>query len=193
MIWIGDRTRQLGGAHVEFARGVANPVGLKCGASLDVDELLRLADRLDPDNIAGRLVLIGRFGASNAASHLPQLMRATRREGINAIWSIDPMHGNTRSAGRLKTRMVGDILTEIRIFFDVAGAEGVHAGGVHLEMTGSDVTECLGGSVKLAEEDLPRRYLTHCDPRLNRGQALDVAGVIADALSGQSDHRSDAA
>ena len=127
------------------------------------------------------------------AKQLPDLMRAIRREGRNAIWSIDPMHGNTRTAGQLKTRMVGDILAEIRTFFDVAAAEGVHAGGVHLEMTGSDVTECLGGSAKLVEEDLPRRYLTHCDPRLNRAQALDVAGAVAELLAKQSCRRSDAA
>jgi 3-deoxy-7-phosphoheptulonate synthase len=192
MIWIGDRTRQLDGAHVEFARGVANPVGLKCGPSLPADDLLRLMDRVDPDNKAGRLVLIGRFGASQVAEHLPELMRVTKREGRNAIWTIDPMHGNTRSAGALKTRLVGDILAEIATFFEVAQAEGVHAGGVHLEMTGSDVTECLGGSLKLAEEDLPRRYLTHCDPRLNAGQAIDVAAAVAGMLGGRG-QRSDAA
>jgi len=193
MIWIGDRTRQLDGAHVEFARGVANPVGMKCGPSLDVDDMLRLIERLDPDNKAGRLVLIGRFGAANVAKHLPELMRATRREGRNAVWTIDPMHGNTRSVGKLKTRLVGDILTEIRSFFEVAEAEGVHAGGMHLEMTGGHVTECLGGSARLAEEDLPRRYLTHCDPRLNEDQAIDVARAVAELLSGRGQRRSDAA
>jgi 3-deoxy-7-phosphoheptulonate synthase len=193
MIWIGDRTRQLDGAHVEFARGVANPIGLKCGPSLDVDDMLRLVDRLDPDNKAGRLVLIGRFGAAKVADHLPELMRATRREGRNAIWTIDPMHGNTRSVGKLKTRLVGDILAEIRTFFEVAEAEGVHAGGMHLEMTGGHVTECLGGSARLAEEDLPTRYLTHCDPRLNEDQAVDVARTVAELLANRSQRRSDAA
>jgi 3-deoxy-7-phosphoheptulonate synthase len=193
MIWIGDRTRQIDGAHVEFARGVANPLGLKCGPGLSADDLLRLMDRLDPDNKAGRLVLIGRFGAAKIARHLPELMRVTRREGRSAIWTIDPMHGNTRSAGALKTRLVSDILAELRSFFEIAGAETVHAGGVHLEMTGSDVTECLGGSLKLAEEDLPRRYLTHCDPRLNQAQALDVAATVAELLRGGSDVRSNAA
>ncbi|HEX8668844.1 MAG TPA: 3-deoxy-7-phosphoheptulonate synthase [Allosphingosinicella sp.] len=193
MIWIGDRTRSLDGAHVEFARGVANPVGLKCGPSLAADDLLRLMDRLDPDNKAGRLVLIGRFGAANVAEHLPEMMRTTRRAGRNAVWTIDPMHGNTRSAGRLKTRMVGDILAEIRTFFEVAQAEGVHPGGVHLEMTGSDVTECLGGTLALNEEDLPLRYLTHCDPRLNQGQALDVAAAVAELLAERAGIRSDAA
>ncbi len=193
MIWIGDRTRQLDGAHVEFARGVANPVGLKCGPSLDVDDMLRLIERLDPDNKAGKLVLIGRFGAANVAKHLPELMRATRREGRQATWTIDPMHGNTRSVGKLKTRLVGDILAEIRSFFEVAEAEGVYAGGMHLEMTGGHVTECLGGSARLVEEDLPRRYLTHCDPRLNEDQAIDVARAVAELLSSRGQLRSDAA
>lgn len=182
MIWLGDRTRALDGAHVEFARGVANPVGLKCGPTLGADDLLRLIERLDPDNKPGRLVLIGRFGAKNVAAHLPELMRATRREGRHAIWSIDPMHGNTQSAGALKTRLLGDILAEIETFFAVARAERVHAGGIHLEMTGADVTECLGGSLPLVEADLPRRYLTHCDPRLNQAQALDVAAFVAKLL-----------
>ncbi|MDB5692152.1 MAG: 3-deoxy-D-arabinoheptulosonate-7-phosphate synthase [Alphaproteobacteria bacterium] len=183
MIWIGDRTRAPDGAHVEFARGVANPVGLKCGPSLSSDDLLRLIERLDPDNRPGRLVLIGRFGAGKVGAHLPELMRATRREGRNAIWSVDPMHGNTRSVGALKTRLLGDIIAEIQAFFDIAGAEGVHAGGVHLEMTGAEVTECLGGSAPHLEADLPSNYLTHCDPRLNRAQALDVAGAVAKLLA----------
>ena len=193
MLWIGDRTRQIDGAHVEFARSVGNPVGVKCGPSLSADDLLRLIDRLDPDNIAGRLVLIGRFGAANIAAHLPELMRATRREGRNAIWSIDPMHGNTRQIDGLKTRSVGDIVDEIKSFFAIAAAADVHPGGVHLEMTGSDVTECIGGSVELAREDLERRYLTHCDPRLNEGQALDVAQAVAALLAARAAHRADAA
>ena len=193
MIWIGDRTRQLDGAHVEFARGVANPVGLKCGPSLAEDDLLRLMDRLDPDNKPGRLVLIGRFGAAKVAKHLPELMRITRREGRNAIWTIDPMHGNTRSVGSLKTRLVGDILAEIRTFLQVAEAEGVHAGGMHLEMTGGHVTECVGGKAKVTEEDLPHRYLTHCDPRLNEDQAIDVAREVAMLLAKRGHRHSDAA
>jgi 3-deoxy-7-phosphoheptulonate synthase len=193
MLWLGDRTRQLDGAHVEFARGVANPIGLKCGPSLGADELLRLIDRIDPDNRPGRLVLIGRFGAGRIAGHLPPLLRATRRAGREAIWSIDPMHGNTQSRGPLKTRLLGDILAEIRSFFDLAEAEGVHPGGVHLEMTGADVTECLGGSPNTVEADLPRRYLTHCDPRLNQEQALDVAAMIAELLGTGARLASDAA
>jgi 3-deoxy-7-phosphoheptulonate synthase len=193
MLWIGDRTRQLDGAHVEFARGVGNPVGLKCGPSLKADDFLRLMDRLDPNNTPGRLVLIGRFGAANIEAQLPELMRATRREGRRAIWSIDPMHGNTRTIEGLKTRLVGDIVAEIRSFFEVAAAEGVSPGGVHLEMTGSDVTECIGGTLKLAREDLGRRYLTHCDPRLNEGQALDVAHAVAQLLAGRAGRRASAA
>jgi 3-deoxy-7-phosphoheptulonate synthase len=183
MIWIGDRTRALDGAHVEFARGVANPVGLKCGPSLGPDELTRLMDRLDADNHPGRLVLIARFGAAHAAKHLAPLMKATRKEGKQAIWAIDPMHGNTRTVGRFKTRLMSDILAEIDCFFDVARTEGVHAGGVHLEMTGSDVTECLGGSVNIVENDLPRRYLSPCDPRLNADQALNVATMLSGWLA----------
>ena len=179
MLWIGDRTRQLDGAHVEYARGIRNPIGLKCGPSLKSDELLRLIDRLDPHDEPGRLVLIGRFGARGAARHLPALMRATRAAGRRALWTIDPMHGNTVSAGGFKTRFLGDIIAEMAAFFDIADSEGVHAGGVHLEMTGDDVTECLGGSLPLSEADLPRRYLTHCDPRLNEMQALDLAAEIA--------------
>jgi 3-deoxy-7-phosphoheptulonate synthase len=193
MVWIGDRTRQIDGAHVEFARGVANPVGLKCGPSLSVDDLLRLIERLDPDNKPGRLVLIGRFGAANVAEHLPGLMRATRREGRSAVWTIDPMHGNTRSVGKLKTRLVSDIVKEIRTYLEVAEAEGVHGGGMHLEMTGGHVTECLGGSGRIDEADLGRRYLTHCDPRLNEDQAIDVTREVAEMLAGRAERRSDAA
>lgn len=182
MIWIGDRTRALDGSHVDYARGVANPVGLKCGPTMTADALLRLAERLDPANEAGRLVLIARFGADKVWTHLPPLMRATRAAGRRVVWSVDPMHGNTRTAGRHKTRLLADILAEVEHFFDVAEAEGVHPGGVHLEMTGADVTECLGGSLPLVEADLPRRYLTHCDPRLNNAQAIDVAAAVARLL-----------
>lgn len=183
LLWLGDRTRELCGAHVEFARGVANPLGLKCGPSLAADDLLRLIDVLDPDNQPGRLLLIGRFGAQHIEQHLPGLMAATRKSGRKVTWSTDPMHGNTRSASGVKTRFLKDILKEIEAFFAIAQAENVHAGGVHLEMTGADVTECLGGSAQLVEEDLARRYLTHCDPRLNESQAQDVANHLARLLS----------
>ena len=193
MIWIGERTRQLDGAHVEYARGIANSVGLKCGPSLGADELLRLIERLDPDNRPGRLVLIGRFGADEAGKRLPALMRATREAGSRAIWSIDPMHGNTVTAAGRKTRAVRDIIAELRSFFEIAAAESVHPGGIHLEMTGEEVTECLGGPRGLREEDLSRRYLTHCDPRLNGAQALDIAAEVTRLLQEGAPAASDAA
>ena len=193
MIWIGERTRQLGGAHVEFARGIANTIGLKCGPTLTADELLRLIERLDPENRPGRLVLIGRFGAGDAARRLPPLMRATRAAGSKALWAIDPMHGNTVTAAGRKTRLLPDILAELRTFFAVAAAERVHPGGVHLEMTGEDVTECLGGTRGLREEDLGRNYLTHCDPRLNGAQALDVAAEVTRLIREGAREASDAA
>jgi 3-deoxy-7-phosphoheptulonate synthase len=193
MIWIGERTRQLDGAHVEFTRGIANTIGLKCGPALTPDELLRLIDRLDPENRPGRLVLIGRFGAGEVGTRLPALMRATRAAGRNVLWSIDPMHGNTVTVAGRKTRTLPDIIAELRSFFEIAAAEGVHPGGVHLEMTGEDVTECLGGTRGLREEDLGRRYLTHCDPRLNGAQALDVAAEITRLLLQGTRTASDAA
>jgi 3-deoxy-7-phosphoheptulonate synthase len=179
MVWIGERTRDPAGAHVEYARGIANTIGVKCGPGLTPDDLMHLVERLDPENRLGRLVLIGRFGTEAVAERLPALMRATRQAGSAALWAIDPMHGNTRVAGGRKTRRVDDILAETDAFFAIARAEGVHPGGVHLETTGEEVTECIGGSAGLGEDDLDRRYLTHCDPRLNRSQALDVAAGIA--------------
>jgi 3-deoxy-7-phosphoheptulonate synthase len=193
MLWIGDRTRQLDGAHVEYARGVGNPVGVKCGPGLEPNTLLRLIDRLDPDNRPGRLVLIGRFGAERIDEHLPKLMRATRNEGRRAIWSIDPMHGNTRRVQGMKTRFVCDILDEVRRYFAIAASEGVRPGGVHLEMTGSDVTECMGGSGRLERDDLARNYLSHCDPRLNRRQSLELAYAVAKLLEGPAGPRANAA
>ncbi len=193
MIWIGERTRQLDGAHVDYARGIANTIGVKCGPTLKADDLLRLIDRLDPRNRPGRLVLIGRFGAGKAAERLPALMRATSAAGRKALWAIDPMHGNTVTAAGRKTRLLPDILTEIRSFFEAAAAEGVHPGGVHLEMTGEEVTECLGGTRGLREEDLGRNYLTHCDPRLNGAQALDVAAEVTRLLQEGTRRASDAA
>ena len=182
MLWIGERTRDLGGAHVEFARGVRNPIGVKCGPTLQPDDLLKLIDVLNPDNEPGRLTLIGRFGADKAGERLPALMGATRREGRRVVWSIDPMHGNTRKAGGYKTRPFDRITSEVRTFIEVARAEGVHPGGVHLEMTGQNVTECLGGARALTEAELSARYHTHCDPRLNADQALELAFLVAEAL-----------
>ncbi len=183
MLWIGERTRQPDGAHVEFLRGVKNPVGLKCGPTMEPDDLLRLIDRLNPSDTPGRLTLIGRFGADKAAARLPRLMAAVKRAGRRVVWSCDPMHGNTlKAANGYKTRPFDRILSEVRTFLDVAVAEGVHPGGVHLEMTGQNVTECLGGARALTEDELSRRYHTHCDPRLNAEQALDLAFLVAERL-----------
>ncbi len=182
MLWIGDRTRQPDGAHVEFCRGVENPIGLKCGPTLEPDELIRLVDILNPANDAGRIVLIARFGAENAAAGLPPLVKKVQAEGRNVVWSCDPMHGNTIKAGDgFKTRRVDAILSEVGTFFDVCLAEGAYPGGVHFEMTGQNVTECLGGSKEeVLEADLSSRYHTHCDPRLNANQALELAFILAD-------------
>jgi 3-deoxy-7-phosphoheptulonate synthase len=193
MIWIGERTRQLDGAHVEYMSGIANTIGVKVGPTVAAEDLLRLIEKLDPANKPGRLVLIGRFGAAKAGDRLPALMRATHKAGSNAIWSIDPMHGNTVTRADRKTRIVPDILAEVRTFFEVAQAEQVHAGGVQLEMTGEDVTECLGGTKGLREEDLGRNYLTHCDPRLNGAQALDVAAEVTRLIAEGAQEASDAA
>ncbi|GJL93319.1 class II 3-deoxy-7-phosphoheptulonate synthase [Hyphococcus sp.] len=181
MLWIGDRTRQPDGAHVEFCRGVENPIGMKCGPSLPPDELLRLLDILNPKNEAGRIVLITRFGADKVGDGLPPLVKRITAEGRNVVWSCDPMHGNTIKSGNgYKTRHVDAILSEVGSFFDACTAEGANPGGVHFEMTGQNVTECLGGSQEISEADLHSRYHTHCDPRLNASQALDLAFILAD-------------
>ena len=183
LLWIGERTRQLDHAHVEFMKGIKNPIGLKVGPTLEPDELVALIDALNPDNEAGRLTLYGRFGADKVEARLPALMRATKREGRNVVWAIDPMHGNTLTASNgYKTRPFDRILSEVKSFIAVAQAEGVHPGGVHFEMTGQDVTECLGGARALAETDLGDRYHTHCDPRLNAEQSLELAFLIAERL-----------
>ncbi|MGP8264006.1 MAG: class II 3-deoxy-7-phosphoheptulonate synthase, partial [Rhodoblastus sp.] len=181
-LWVGDRTRQLDHAHVEFMRGIKNPIGLKCGPTTTPDELLRLIDLLNPANEPGRLTVIGRFGAEKVGDHLPPMIRAVTREGRKVVWSCDPMHGNTVKAGSYKTRPFDRVMQEIRSFFDVHRAEGTYAGGVHLEMTGSNVTECTGGARALSEADLRSRYLTYCDPRLNAEQAIEVAFLIAEKL-----------
>ncbi len=185
-LWIGDRTRQPDGAHVEFCRGVKNPLGVKCGPSQTPEELLRLLDVLNPANEAGRMTLICRFGAGNVEKHLPKLIRAVTREGRNVIWSCDPMHGNTvKAENGYKTRPVDRILTEMRQFFAVHQTEGSYAGGVHFEMTGQNVTECIGGAQAITEADLMDRYHTHCDPRLNATQALELAFIIAEGLKAE--------
>jgi 3-deoxy-7-phosphoheptulonate synthase len=186
LLWIGERTRQLDGAHVEFVRGVKNPIGLKVGPTLEPDELLRLIDALNPDDEPGRVTLYGRFGADKIAARLPRLMEATRREGRAVVWAIDPMHGNTLKANNgYKTRPFDRILSEVRSFVEIAEAQGVHPGGVHLEMTGQNVTECLGGARALSEGDLGDRYHTHCDPRLNGEQALELAFLVAEKLKAE--------
>jgi 3-deoxy-7-phosphoheptulonate synthase len=182
MLWIGDRTRQPDHAHVEFMRGIKNPIGLKCGPTTTPDGLLQLIDLLNPANEAGRLTLIARFGAEKVGDHLPALIRAVTREGRNVVWSCDPMHGNTISAGGYKTRPFDRVMQEIRSFFDVHRAEGTYAGGIHLEMTGANVTECTGGARALSEADLRSRYMTYCDPRLNAEQAIEVAFLVAEKL-----------
>ncbi|HCH24905.1 MAG TPA: 3-deoxy-7-phosphoheptulonate synthase class II [Oceanospirillaceae bacterium] len=183
MLWIGDRTRQVDGAHVEFLRGVKNPLGFKAGPTMKADDLLRLLDVLNPNNEAGRINIIARMGADNVTEHLPALVRAVKAEGREVLWSSDPMHGNTvKSSTGFKTRMVNDVLREVKGFFDVHAAEGTYAGGVHFEMTGQNVTECMGGAHDISAEDLHNRYHTACDPRLNADQALELAFLIADTL-----------
>ncbi len=183
LLWIGDRTRQIDGAHVEFLRGVQNPIGFKCGPSLEVDDMLRLIETLNPENLPGRLTLISRMGADGVETGLPPLVRAVKREGLKVVWSCDPMHGNTiKSSTGYKTRPFDRILAEVRNFFAVHRAEGTHAGGVHIEMTGQDVTECIGGAQAIDETRLGDRYHTHCDPRLNASQALELAFLIAEQL-----------
>ena len=183
MLWIGERTRQLDGAHIEFMRGIKNPIGVKCGPTMEADDILRLADVLNPDNIPGRLTLIGRFGHDKVGKRLPGLMSAVKAAGKRVVWSIDPMHGNTLKADNgYKTRPFDRIMSEVRSFIDIAEAEGVHPGGVHLEMTGQNVTECLGGATEVTEDDLSSRYHTHCDPRLNADQALELSFLVAEKL-----------
>jgi len=179
MLWLGDRTRQIDGAHVEYLRGIENAVGVKCGPTIDADELLRLAERLEPANRSGRLIFIPRLGATKIAQKLPPLMRAARVAGLNALWVCDPMHGNTALAEGRKVRKVDDILSELGDFFAIARAEGVHPGGIHLEMTADEVTECIGGPGPATVGELARNYATACDPRLNRNQAVEVARAVA--------------
>jgi len=186
MLWIGDRTRQPDSAHIEFLRGVENPLGLKCGPSLDPEELLRLIDTLNPQNIPGRLTLIARMGYDKAEAKLPGLIRAVKRHGAKVVWSCDPMHGNTvKSSSGYKTRPFDRILGEVKSFFAVHQAEGTYAGGVHFEMTGQNVTECIGGAQAITDDQLRDRYHTHCDPRLNASQSLELAFLLAESLKAE--------
>ncbi len=188
MLWIGDRTRQPDGAHVEFCRGVLNPIGLKCGPSTTVEDLKVLMARLNPENEPGRLTLIARFGAGKVGDHLPRLIRAVQDEGAKVVWSCDPMHGNTiKSSSGYKTRPFNAVLSEVREFFQIHQAEGTIPGGVHFEMTGRDVTECTGGLRAVSDEDLSSRYHTACDPRLNASQSLELAFLMAEELTRQRD------
>ena len=190
MLWIGDRTRQLDGAHVHFLSGVDNPIGMKCGPTLDHDDLIRLLDRLNPENEAGRITLIARMGAGNVAANLPPLLNAVKREGRKVAWVCDPMHGNTHKTNSgFKTRDFNKVLSEVTDFFAAHEDCGTIAGGVHFEMTGKDVTECIGGAQAINEATLQDRYHTHCDPRLNAAQALELAFLISEQLTAKRQQR----
>jgi len=195
MLWIGDRTRFEGSAHVEFMRGIGNPIGMKCGPSLETDALLNLLDTLNPSREPGRITLISRFGHDKVEEGLPRLVRAVQREGHPVVWSCDPMHGNVvKSESGYKTRPFDRILAEVRGFFAVHRAEGTHAGGIHVEMTGQDVTECVGGAVAITDDALKDRYHTHCDPRLNAAQSIELAFLIAEMINAEhAQQRADAA
>lgn len=190
MVWIGDRTRQPDGAHVEFCKGVMNPIGLKCGPTMTSGHLKSLMSTLNPENEAGRLTLIARFGAGAVGEHLPRLIKAVEEEGANVVWTCDPMHGNTiKSSSGYKTRPFDSVLREVQEFFGVHKAEGTVPGGVHFEMTGADVTECTGGVRAVTDEDLSDRYHTACDPRLNASQSLELAFLVAEQLSDRAEAR----
>lgn len=186
MIWIGDRTRQPDHAHVEYARGIKNPIGIKCGPSLDPSELIQLLDILNPQDTAGRITLIARYGSEKVADHLPTLVEAVKKAGRTVVWSCDPMHGNTIKASTgFKTRPFDRILGEVKSFFAVHKEAGTHPGGIHIEMTGKNVTECTGGARMISDDDLSARYHTHCDPRLNAHQALELAFLVAELIKEQ--------
>jgi len=188
-VWIGDRTRQPDGAHVEFCRGIKNPIGLKCGPSLKSDELIKLCNILNPGNEPGRLTLISRFGHDSVDKFLPTLISAIKKEGLKVVWSCDPMHGNTiKAATGFKTRPFDNVLKEVKDVFAIHQSEGTYAGGLHVEMTGQDVTECTGGAQKISDDDLQNRYRTHCDPRLNASQALELAFLISGEIKKNSQY-----
>jgi 3-deoxy-7-phosphoheptulonate synthase len=195
MLWIGDRTRFVGSAHVEYLRGIGNPIGMKCGPSLDADTLLTLLDTLNPNRVPGRMTLITRYGHDKIEAGLPPLLRAVKASGHPVIWSCDPMHGNViKTNNGYKTRPFERILAEVRGFFAAHRAEGTHGGGIHIEMTGQNVTECTGGAMDVTQMDLADRYHTHCDPRLNAGQSLELAFLLAEMLNQEiNDRRKEAA
>ena len=186
-VWIGDRTRQLEGGHVEFCRGIENPIGIKCGPTTKADEIVKIINAINPKNKKGKITLISRFGHENVEKFLPKLIRTIKKEGANVIWSCDPMHGNTiKSATGYKTRPFNNVLKEVKNVFAVHQSEGSYAGGLHIEMTGQNVTECTGGAQKISDQDLSSRYHTHCDPRLNANQALELAFLISDEIKKNS-------
>ena len=186
-VWIGDRTRQLDGGHVEFCRGIENPIGIKCGPTSKPDEIVKICNVLNAKNEKGKITLISRFGHDNVEKFLPKLIRAIKKEGLNVIWSCDPMHGNTiKSTTGFKTRPFNNVLKEVKNVFAVHQSEGSYAGGLHIEMTGQNVTECTGGTQKISDKDLSSRYRTHCDPRLNANQALELAFLISDEIKKNS-------
>jgi len=186
-VWIGDRTRQLEGGHVEFCRGIENPIGIKCGPTTKADEIIKIINVINPKNKKGKITLISRFGHENVEKFLPKLIRTIKKEGANVIWSCDPMHGNTiKSATGYKTRPFNNVLKEVKNVFAVHQSEGSYAGGLHIEMTGQNVTECTGGAQKISDQDLSSRYHTHCDPRLNANQALELAFLISDEIKKNS-------
>mgnify|MGYP001222390964 FL=1 len=183
LLWVGDRTRQFDHGHIEYLSGIQNPVGIKCGPSLEKDDLLRLLDKVNPDNESGKVVLICRMGSEKVNEHLPKLIKNIKANGKNVTWCCDPMHGNTiKASNGYKTRRVAEILNEVNNFFLVHKSEGTLPGGVHFEMTGSNVTECLGGANEVKESDLGSRYHTHCDPRLNGSQSLELAFLVSDLI-----------
>ena len=183
MLWVGDRTRQLDGAHIEFVRGIENPIGIKIGPTTDENELVKILDYVNPDNEGGKITLICRMGADKIDNHLPKIVKKIKSEGRVVIWACDPMHGNTiKSNTGYKTRPVSNIFSEIQKFFAIHRSLGSYPGGIHLEMTGSDVTECMGGLQQITDEDLKNRYHTFCDPRLNASQSIEIAFLISEYL-----------
>ena len=192
-VWIGDRTRQLDGGHVEFCRGIENPIGIKCGPTLKAEDLINLCNKINPKNEKGKITLISRFGADNVSKYLPKLIRAIKKEGLNVIWSCDPCHGNTiQAATGFKTRPFNSVLKEVKNVFACHQSERSYAGGLHIELTGQNVTECIGGAQKISEKDLSSRYHTHCDPRLNANQALELAFLISDEIKKNSSYSKNA-
>ena len=192
-VWIGDRTRQLDGGHVEFCRGIENPIGIKCGPTLKAEDLIKLCNKINPTNEKGKITLISRFGADNVSKHLPKLIRSIKKEGLNVIWSCDPCHGNTiKATTGFKTRPFNSVLKEVKNVFSCHQSEGSYAGGLHIELTGQNVTECTGGAQKISDKDLSSRYHTHCDPRLNANQALELAFLISDEIKKNSSYSKNA-